>query len=94
MNRERRSVAEIRSSLDETRSRLDRDLEELDLRLHNLHSDLSPRAIFARNPALFGLAGALLGFIVIRHPALLTRSLARAAQLSAPFLAKALLKKI
>jgi hypothetical protein len=91
MNRERRSVEEIRSSLDDTRSRLDRDLEELDFRLHN---DLSPRAIFARNPALFGLAGALLGFIVIRHPALLTRSLARAAQLSAPFLAKALLKKI
>ncbi|HEY7818762.1 MAG TPA: hypothetical protein VIG29_11125, partial [Vicinamibacteria bacterium] len=59
-----------------------------------LHNDLSPRAIFARNPALFGLAGALLGFIVIRNPALLTRSLARAAQLSAPFLAKALLKKI
>lgn len=91
MNGERRSVAEIRSSLDETRSRLDRDLEELDVRLHH---DLSPRAILARNPALFGLAGALLGFIVIRHPALLTRSLARAAQLSAPFLAKALLKKI
>ncbi len=91
MNGERRSVGEIRSSIYETRSRLDRDLEELDIRLHR---DLSPKEIFSRHPALFGVAGALVGFILIRNPALLTRGLARAAQWSAPFLAKALLKKI
>ncbi len=91
MNEDRRSVKEIRSSITETRSRLDRDLEELDDRLHH---DLSPKEILSRHPALFGIAGALVGFIIIRNPALLTRGLARAAQLSAPFLAKALLKKI
>jgi len=91
MNGERRSVKEIRNSLDETRGRLDRDLEELDARIHR---DLSPKEIFARNPALFSIAGALVGFLIIRNPAILTRGLARAAQWSAPFLAKALLKKI
>jgi hypothetical protein len=90
MSGERRSVKEIRSSLWETRNRLDRDLEELDVRLHH---DLSPKEIFARHPALFGVAGAVLGFILIRNPALLTRGLVRAAQVSAPFLVKALLKK-
>jgi hypothetical protein len=90
MSGERRSVKEIRSSLWETRNRLDRDLEELDVRLHH---DLSPKEIFSRHPALFGVAGAVLGFILIRHPAILTRGLVRAAQVSAPFLMKALLKK-
>lgn len=91
MNGERRSVSEIRSSIYDTRSRLDRDLEELDVRLHR---DLSPKEILSRHPALFGIAGALVGFALIRNPALLTRGLARAAQWGAPFLAKALLKKI
>jgi len=90
MSGDRRSVKEIRTSLWETRNRLDRDLEEIDVRLHH---DLSPKEIFARHPALFGVAGAVLGFILIRHPAILTRGLVRAAQVSAPFLMKALLKK-
>ncbi|HEY7816949.1 MAG TPA: hypothetical protein VIG29_01920 [Vicinamibacteria bacterium] len=91
MNGERRSVEEIRNSLYETRGRLDRDLEELDERLHR---ELSLKEIFSRNPALFSIAGALVGFLLIRNPAIVTRGLTRAAQLSAPFLAKALLKKI
>jgi hypothetical protein len=90
MSGERRSVQQIRSSLSETRQRLDRDLDELDVRLHQ---DFSPKAIFSRHPALFGVAGAVLGFILIRNPAILTRGLVRAAQLGAPLLVKALLKK-
>jgi len=90
MSGERRSVKEIRSSLWETRNRMDRDLEELDVRLHH---DLSPKVIFSRHPALVGIAGAVIGFILIRNPALLTRGLVRAAQVGAPFLVKALLKK-
>ena len=90
MSGERRSVKQIRSSLWETRNRLDRDLDELDVRLHQ---SLSPKEIFSRHPALFGVAGAVIGFILIRNPALLTRGLVRAAQVTAPFLVKALLKK-
>jgi hypothetical protein len=90
MNGERRSVAEIRSSLTETKGRLTHDLEELDQRIHN---ELSPRAILSRHPALFGIAGAVLGYVLIRRPALLARGLARAAQAGAPFLVRALLKK-
>jgi hypothetical protein len=90
MNGERRSVKEIRSSLWETRQRLDQDLDELGVRLHH---DLSPKEIFSRHPALFAVAGAVIGFILIRNPAILTRGIARAAQVSAPFLVKALLKK-
>jgi hypothetical protein len=90
MKTERRTVKDIRASLWETRNRLDHDLEELDVRLHQ---SLSPRAIFARHPALFGIAGAAVGFLLVRHPALLGQGLLRAAQLSAPLLVKALLPK-
>jgi hypothetical protein len=90
MSEERRSANQIKASLLETRNRLDRDLEELDFRIHH---DWSPKAIFSRHPALFGVAGAVLGFVLIRHPAFLTRGLVRAAQVSAPLLVKALLKK-
>jgi hypothetical protein len=90
MNGDRRSAQEIRSSLWENRNRLDRNLEELDTRLRH---DLSPRELFLRHPALFGVAGAIVGFVLIRNPRLLTRGLLRAAQLSAPFVLKSLLKR-
>ena len=90
MKGERRSVTEIRSSLTDTKTRLTHDLEELDERIHH---DLSPKVILSRHPALFGIAGAVLGYILIRRPALLARGLIRAAQVGTPFLAKALLKK-
>jgi hypothetical protein len=90
MNGERRSAQEIRASLWENRNRLDRDLEELDTRVRR---DWSPRELFLRHPALFGAAGAIVGFVLIRHPALLTRGLLRAAQVSAPFVVKSLLKR-
>ncbi len=90
MNGERKSVAEIRSSLTETKTRLVHDLEELDERIHH---DLSPKEILSRHPALFAFAGAVLGYILIRRPALVARGLVRAAQVGAPFLAQALLKR-
>jgi hypothetical protein len=90
MNGERRSVTEIRSSLSETKERLTHDLEELDERIHH---DLSPKEILSRHPALFAVAGAVLGYILIRKPAILARGLVRTAQVGAPFLMKALLKR-
>ncbi|HEY7698156.1 MAG TPA: hypothetical protein VIE88_07050 [Vicinamibacteria bacterium] len=91
MKEERRSAKEIRNSLWETRQRLDRDLEELDIRLHE---NLSPKAIFSRHPALIGVAGAVIGYLLISRPSMIARGIARAAQVSAPLLARALLKKI
>ena len=90
MSVERRSVTEVRSSLSETRARLCRDMEELDVRLH---SDLSPKQILSRHPTFFTIAGAAIGLMLIVKPKLLKRSLATMAQLSAPLLVKALLKK-
>jgi hypothetical protein len=89
MNERRRSAQEIRASLWETRTRLDRELEELDVRIHE---NLSPRVLLSRHPAIFALAGAALGYVLIRKPALLARGIVRAAQIGAPFVAKALLK--
>jgi hypothetical protein len=89
VSEKRRSAQEIRASLWETRTRLDRDLEELDVRIHE---SLSPRALIARHPALIALAGAALGYLLIRKPALLARGIVRAAQVGAPFLAKSFLK--
>lgn len=91
MIEERRSAKEIRSSLWETRQRLDRDLEELDFRLHQ---SLSPKEIFSRHPALIGVAGAVIGYLLISRPAMIAKGIARVAQVSAPLLARALLKKI
>lgn len=91
MNLERRSAKEIRDSLWEARKRIDRDLEELDFRLHQ---SLNPKEIFSRHPALISVAGAVIGFLLIRNPSLIVRGFARAAQVSAPLLARALLRKI
>jgi hypothetical protein len=90
MSGERRSAQEIRSSLWENRNRLDQNLEELDTRLRR---DLSPRELFLRHPALFGVAGAIVGFVLLRNPRLLTRGVVRAAQMSAPFLLRSLLRR-
>ncbi|MGH9324208.1 MAG: hypothetical protein ACRD21_06020 [Vicinamibacteria bacterium] len=85
-----RAPSEIRASLWETQAKMDRDLSELETRLHE---SLSPKALLSRHPALFGIAGALLGVVLFRRPALLARGITWAARMSTPFLVRALLRK-
>ncbi len=86
----RRSTRQIRKSLHETRKRLDHNLEELEDRLAE---SVSPRHVLSRHPALMTAAGAVIGLLVIRNPAMIGRALTRLAQASAPFLVRAVLQK-
>lgn len=86
----RRSTKELKSSLGDNRRRLEEDLEELEDRFED---NLSPRHLFARHPVLVSIAGALVGALVVRRPALVARSVGRLAQLGAPLLLRTLLKR-
>ena len=90
MTNRRRSSREIRRSLHVTRKRLDRDLAELQERLEQ---SVSPRNILSRHPALVTMAGAVVGVLVVRNPALVVRALTRLAQASAPFVVRSLLSR-
>lgn len=86
----RRTTREIRQSLAETRARLDEDLEDLELRIEE---SLSPMRFFSRHPALATIGGVLAGALLLRNPALVGRGVARLAQMSGPFLLKALFSR-
>lgn len=86
----RRSTREIRQSIADNRRGIDEDLDELENRIHE---SLSPKELLTRHPALVSIAGVVLGVLVVRNPALITRGLTRIAQLSVPFVFKALLPK-
>ena len=86
----RRSTRQIRKSLHETRKRLDDDLAAIEDRVGE---SVSPRNILSRHPALMTAAGAVIGLLVIRNPAMIGRALMRLAQASAPFLVRAVLQK-
>lgn len=83
----RRTAAAIRQSMAENRARLESDLDELEERLEE---SFSPRLLLARHPVLTAVLGAAVGFLVVRNPALLTKSLSRLAKLSAPFVLRSL----
>ncbi len=86
----KRSTRQIRKALHETRKRLDRNLGELE---DHVDESFSPRNILSRHPALMTAAGAVIGLLVIRNPAIIGRALTRLAQASAPFLVRTVLQK-
>lgn len=86
----KRSTRQIRKSLHETRKQLDRNLGELE---DHVDESFSPRNILSRHPALMTAAGAVIGLLVIRNPAIIGRALTRLAQASAPFLVRTVLQK-
>ena len=90
MKGRRRTRSEIRQSLAETRAQLHQDLEELELRIQD---SVSPKRFFARHPALVTIAGVIAGVLLVRNPALIGRGVARLAQMSSPFLLKALFSR-
>lgn len=90
MKPSRRSTRQIRKSLHETRKRLDRDLVELEAHVEDA---VSPRTILSRHPALMAAAGAVIGLLVIRKPAVIGRALTRLARAGAPFLVRAVLQR-
>ena len=90
MRSTKRSTRQIRKSLHDTRERLDRDLAALQGRAEE---SVSPSNILARHPAIMTIAGAIVGLVLIRNPAIVTRTLTRVAQASTPFLMRALFQR-
>jgi hypothetical protein len=86
----KRSTRQIRKSLHETRKRLDHDLTDLQERVED---SVKPRNLLTRHPAVMTVAGAVIGFLVIKNPALIARGLTRIAQASTPFLVRAALSR-
>ncbi len=86
----KRSTRQIRKSLHDTRERLDRDLSALQGRAEE---SVTPSNILARHPALMTVAGAIVGLVLVRNPAIIARTLTRVAQASTPFLMRALFQR-
>ena len=86
----KRSTRQIRKSLHDTRERLDRDLSALQGRAEE---SVTPSSILARYPAVMTVAGAIVGLVLIRNPAIITRTLSRVAQASTPFIMRALFQR-
>lgn len=93
MNRDRskgkRSAEQIKQSLDATREQIDKDLTALGERVERR---MSLRRHVEHHPFLFAVAGAVVGFVILRRPTLLLRAVGRLAGLGAPLILSALLR--
>jgi hypothetical protein len=85
----KRSAEEIRESLQVTREQIEGDLDDLGERLHRTF-DLRHQLI--RHPLVLGLAGAAVGFLVVRRPAMVIKALSRIAKWGTPVLLSAFLR--
>ena len=86
---ERRSARELRESLARNREQLDKDLSALRNRFHEAWS---PRRLLSRHPFWAAGAGAVLGFLLVRRPAVVLRAATRLAGMGAPLLLSALVR--
>ena len=85
----KRSAEEIRKSLETTREQIEVDLDDLGGRIHRT---LDLRHKIIRHPLVLGLAGAAVGFLVVRRPTMVIKALGRMAKWGAPLLLSAFLR--
>lgn len=85
----KRSADEIRKSLDATREQIEGDLDNLG---HRLKRTMDLRHQIIRHPLVLGVAGAAVGFLVVRRPAMIMKALGRLAKWGAPMLLSAFLR--
>jgi hypothetical protein len=85
----KRSAEEIRRSLAETREQIEGDLDDLGGRVQQT---LDLRHQLIRHPLVLGLAGAAVGFLVVRRPAMVLKALGRIAKWGTPMLLSAFLR--
>ena len=83
-----RSSHEVRRSLRQNRQQIEEDLDALGGRLGE---QLNPRRLVRRHPVLWIASGAVLGYLLIRKPALLARGLGKLAGWGAPLLLSGLI---
>jgi hypothetical protein len=84
-----RSALEIRKSIDANRDQIEEDLAELGDRLE---AGVNPVRQLGRHPVVLAVAGAVVGVLVIRNPALVWRSMGRMVKWGAPLLVSTLLR--
>ena len=85
----KRSAEEIRQSLEARQEQIDKDLNALGNRVQRT---MDVRHQVMRHPLFFALAGAVVGFVVVRKPAMLLKAVRRLASIGAPVLVSALLR--
>jgi hypothetical protein len=81
---------ELRQELVDNREQIEADLSALGDRLEET---LNLRHMMGRHPWLLAGAGAVLGVLVVRHPALVMRNVGRLAGWGAPLLLSVLLRR-
>jgi hypothetical protein len=87
--KKKRSAKEIRESLESRQEQLDQDLNVLGDRVQRT---MDVRHHVMRHPLIFALAGAVVGFVVVRKPSILFKAVRRLASIGAPVLVSALLR--
>jgi hypothetical protein len=85
----KRSAEEIRRSLASNREQIECDLDDLGDRVHRT---LDLRHQIIRHPLVLGLAGAAVGFLVVKRPAIVIKALSRIAKWGTPMLLTAFLR--
>lgn len=85
----KRSAKEIRQSLEARQKQLDGDLSALGDRAQRT---MDVRRQVMRHPLVFALAGAVVGFVVVRRPALFLKAVRRLVSIGTPVFVSALLR--
>ena len=85
----KRSAKEIRQSLEARQKQLDGDLSVLGERAQQT---MNVRQQVMRHPLLFALAGAVVGFVVVRRPAMFLKAMRRLVSIGTPVIVSALLR--
>jgi hypothetical protein len=85
----KRSAKEIRQSLEARQKQIDGDLSALGDRAQQT---VNVRQQLMRHPLFFALAGAVVGFVVVRRPAMFFKAIRRLVSLGTPVIVSALLR--
>ena len=85
----KRSAKEIRQSLEARQKQIDGDLSALGDRAQRT---MDVRQQVMRHPLFFAIAGAVVGFVVVRRPAMFLKAVRRLVTIGTPVIVSALLR--
>ena len=85
----KRSAKEIRQALEARQKQIDGDLSALGDRAQRT---MDVRQQVMRHPLFFAIAGAVVGFVVVRRPAMFLKAVRRLVSIGTPVIVSALLR--
>lgn len=85
----KRSAKDIRQSLEARQKQIDGDLSALGDRAQRT---MNVRQQVMRHPLFFAIAGAVVGFVVVRRPAMFLKAVRRLVTIGTPVIVSALLR--